>query len=130
MHTAPDASPTLLCCELLPSLPATVSVNGPREVGALKHARSVALSPHTGVQLFVHWSDAPKPTMHTCWWRHWPPGGFSSAVVQLEAVLLVFHEIVVQPSGEHLPLTVPAPPKHTWPALHGKFGIVPYITVS
>src|SRR5205085_1559521 len=101
-HALPDASPTVLCdCEL-PSLPASATVNGPRDTGALTHACRVALLPtHATPQFAVHESWAPKPITHTCWWRHWPPGGFWSAVVQAACPGLVFHEIVVHVPGSH-----------------------------
>src|SRR5204862_7660533 len=82
------------------------------------------------VQLAVHARVAPKPSTHTCWCRHWPPGGVSSAVVHDALPGLVFHEMVVHLPGRHLPRTTPASPKHTAPWLHGKFGIVPNMIVS
>ena len=51
-------------------------------------------------------------------------------MVQAAAPGEVFHEIVVQELGAHLPRTTPAWPKHTSPWLQGKFGMVPNMIVS
>jgi hypothetical protein len=50
--------------------------------------------------------------------------------VQLAEPELVDHATVVHRPGSHLPFVVPAEPKHTAPTAHGKFGIVPNISVS
>src|SRR5689334_2404564 len=53
-HVVPDGSPTVLCVAVLPSSPVTVTVNGPRDGGAVMHACSVVVPPQPGVQFAMH----------------------------------------------------------------------------
>src|SRR5438105_3679110 len=99
-HDVPEGSPNVLWLAELPSLPATASVNGPRLDGPMTHACRVVEPPQITLQPAVQTSVEPKPTMQTCWCRHWPPGGFWSTVVQVAAPVLVFQAIVVQVLGE------------------------------
>src|SRR5437016_8741134 len=64
--------------------------------------------------------------MHTCWCRHWPPGGLELGQA---AEPLVFQAMVEQVPGAHEPDTVPAWPKQTSPVLLDKPEMVPTMPI-